>query len=246
MLRDTPVVNSASYSPRLAPGSLVSIFGQYLAVEEQAATGLPLPTELGGASVTLEGRRLPLLYASSEQINAQLPFDVTGTSLLQVTTPSGSAYAGVQVSGVAPAVFSFPSGRSLRGLITHAAGGLVTEEDPATPGEALVVYLTGLGRVEGTVEPGKPAPPTSLRVHAPVTVLVGGSATAPTFAGLTPGFVGLYQINFQVPKELFGGLHALVIAAGSVYSEPVFLPVEGPPVPDGAAAYRGAQLTSWK
>ncbi len=246
VLNAMPVVNAASFAPRLAPGALVSIFGRNLASEDQAAASLPLPVELGGVGITLEGRRLPLLYASSGQINAQLPFDAAGAGLLQVTAPNGSVFAGIVVTGAAPAVFGLPTGRGSQATIAHAGGGLVTPEAPAVPGESLTVYLTGLGRVEGTIEPGKPAPAGALRARAPVTVLVGGLAAAPSFAGLTPGFVGLYQVNFQVPARLPGGHIELVIAAGGASSEPVCLPVAGQPEAANSQGYLGAKLTSLK
>ena len=64
------VVNAASFTPALAPGTLVSIFGQNLSFRENRANRLPLPNQLGGANVSLNGRRLPLLFVSPSQINA--------------------------------------------------------------------------------------------------------------------------------------------------------------------------------
>ena len=66
------VVNNADYESGLAPGSLVTIFGQNLA-SSATASDTPLPTMLGGTCVTLDNSPLPLLLTSPTQINAQVP-----------------------------------------------------------------------------------------------------------------------------------------------------------------------------
>ena len=99
-------------------------------------------------------------------------------------------------------------------IVTHADGTLVSQSNPAKESEVLVMYAYGLGRTVPPVNTGEVTP-----VAAPVesgTILVGfdfksnaeptrvvstdGTATRPLFAGLTPGFVGLYQINFRLPS----------------------------------------------
>jgi len=196
-----------------------------LAPEEGVAGSLPLPVDLGGANVTLDGKRLPLLYASSGQLNAQLPFDVLGLGRVRVTTANGSSEAPVVIAGTAPAVFSIPTKDGPQPAVVRAGGRIVTAGAPAAPGEFLTVYLTGLGRVEGTLEAGQPAPPVPalLEARAPVTVWVGALSVQPAYAGLTPGFAGLYQVNFQVPAGLTAGIYGLVITADGASSEPVIL-----------------------
>src|ERR1700734_1865237 len=67
------VTDSAGYGPRVAPGSLASVFGTGLANATDSASGLPLTTSLGGTSVSVAGTLAPLLYVSATQINFQVP-----------------------------------------------------------------------------------------------------------------------------------------------------------------------------
>ncbi|MGH9674118.1 MAG: IPT/TIG domain-containing protein, partial [Bryobacteraceae bacterium] len=212
------------YTPALAPGGLVSIFGRRLAVSEAQANRLPLPVDLAGTSVTLNGRKLPLFYVSSSQINAQLPYDVTGPVKLQVTTINGSVDVPAEIAAVAPAIFVFNGSAGLVPAITHSNGVLVSAAAPARPGEILTVYMTGLGKVSGEVLEGQPAPTGVATLLAnPVEVRVGAATMTPLFAGLAPGYAGLYQVNFRVPPA--AGVQPLEIAVDGVPSNAVTLPV---------------------
>jgi len=234
-LAETPVVNAASFTPRLAPGAVVSIFGESLAGEERVAESLPLPQDLGGVSVTFNDQPAPLFYVSSSQINAQLHFDSSGLALLRVNTPNGSAEAVVLTTGTAPAVFTVPAASGRQAAVAHATtGGLVTREAPAAPGEFVTVYLTGLGRMDGSVVAGYAAP--RLAARASVTVLVGGATLQPSYAGLAPGLAGVCQVNFQVPEGLAAGFYPLVISAAGASSEPVELAVAAAPAVSPVAA----------
>ena len=212
-------VNSASFTPALAPGGLVSFFGRQLAAGESAAVRAPLPTSLASVSATLNGQRLALFYVSPTQINAQLPFDVEGPATLRVTTPNGSSEIPVMLSETAPAVFS-------TGSVAHANGAAVTAELPARPGEYLSVFVTGLGRVNGQIAPGQAAPSSPpLTVRVQVEAQLGDHSIRPSFAGLAPGFAGLYQVNFQIPPAMAGGTYPLRIVAGESSSNAVSVAV---------------------
>ncbi len=233
-------VNAASYTTALAPGALISIFGRNLALEERQAPGLPLPFEMSRVGLTVNGSRLPLLYVSPTQINAQLPFDMQGRGLtLRLATPNALIDILVNVAPTAPAIFTIPTQFGVVPAVVHANGTMVTPASPAETGEFIAVYLTGLGQVDGPLLAGQPAPRSPLlRARAPVDVRVGNVLVAPVFAGLAPDFAGLYQVNLQVP-EVPSGPHALRIVAGGVSSNAVTLavrstaPVE-PPSGSGA------------
>jgi uncharacterized protein (TIGR03437 family) len=217
------VVNAASFTPTLAPGGLVSIFGWHLASEESRPSNLPLPTGLSGVSVTLNGRPVPLVYVSGTQINAQLPYDVQGRATLVVATPNGTAVVPVTVSEVAPAIF-YTAG--VQPAVVHSNGALVSAAAPGETGEWITVYLTGLGRLNGEIAAGQAAPSSPpLTANGPVEVRLGSRTILPSFAGLTPGFAGLYQVNLQIPGDLASGTHELRVVVKGVATESVSLAV---------------------
>lgn len=218
------VVNAASFTGALAPGALVSIFGWHLAAEEKSAASLPLPAEMAGVSVTFEGRAAPLQYVSGGQVNAQIPFDVEGAAAVRIATPNGWAESRVTVSAAAPAIFSLPGEGGPRPAVAHSDGSLVSAASPAAPGEHISIYLTGLGQVESGMRAGQAAPgapPVSART--PVRVRFAGTPVAASFAGLAPGYAGLYQVNVRVPFDLRGGAQPLQIVAGEAASNLVTL-----------------------
>jgi uncharacterized protein (TIGR03437 family) len=188
-----PAVNAASFTSALAPGGLVSIFGQGLASDTNLASGFPWPTTLSGSTVSLNGTLMPLIYASSTQINAQLPLDALGAATLRVTTANGAAEVPIFISDTAPAIFG----------VLHANGIAVSSAAPARGGEFLSVYMTGLGQVDGPIEAGQAAPGSPLlRCVNSVEVDFGDVTLPPTPAVLTPGLAGVYQVNVMVPLDL--------------------------------------------
>ncbi len=221
------VVNAASFTTALAPGALVSIFGRQLATGEAQASGLPLPTELSGTSLTVNGRPLPLLYVSRTQINAQMPFDVQGAATLRISTAGGSVEVPVVISEPAPAIFSTTPELGRSPAVTHANGALISPSAPAQPGEMVSIYLTGLGRLNGEIAAGEAAPfAPLLTARGPVEAQVGGVSAPAAFAGLAPGFAGLYQVNVEIPRQLPTGTYGLRIVAQGVGSNMVNLAVK--------------------
>jgi uncharacterized protein (TIGR03437 family) len=217
---NTTIVNGASFSPSLAPGSLISIFGRGLAAQATAATSYPLPAALSGTSVMWNGIALPLFYVSTGQINAQLPVDARGDVPLQITTASGTVDATIKVAEAAPAIFPFG--------VRHLNGTPVGAASPAAPGETVVVFATGLGAVDLPVAAGQPAPIVPLsNVADPVVVEVGDIRVRPLFAGLSPGFAAVYQVNVVLPQDLPSRMYPLRLAVGTTTSEQVMVPVQG-------------------
>jgi len=225
-LADEAAVNAASFTPALAPGGLVAIFGQHLASEEIASATTPFPVTLDGVSVELNGRPLPLLYVSGSQINTQLPFDVQGTATLRVITRNGAASALVTVDEVAPAIFSAPLDGGLIPVILHGNGTFVTAQAPAAAGERVSVHVTGLGQVNGFISEGRAAPgDPSLSVRVPIEVEIGADVRAPAVAGLLPGSVGVYRVEFAIPANVSGGSHPLRIRVGAAASNTAMLTI---------------------
>ena len=165
------VVNAASFAPPTYPvsgGTLISAFGSGLATAAEQAQAIPLPTNLGGVSVTVNGVAAPLLFVSGEQINLQVPFGASGSSATIVVNNNGTASneVAVPLAASSPGIFSVDGTGFGPGTFVHAdfSLGLVSEAAPAAP-ERHCHYLshwarrvespdTGRrGRPRGPVEP---------------------------------------------------------------------------------------------
>lgn len=211
------VVNAASFLPApvpLAPGALISIFGVNFAGGLSQASELPLPTEMGGASVAVNGVKMPLVFVSPGQINAQLPYDLReGAATVRVTTAEGSsADESVNIGAAAPGIFTIAG--TQRAVAVNQDFSLNTAENPEARGRVITVYLTGIGVLDGELAAGQAAPSTRLfRAALDSSATIAGRETPLLFLGLTPGFVGLAQANIQLPADLpVGNALELVIS----------------------------------
>jgi uncharacterized protein (TIGR03437 family) len=210
-----PVITSAnnaiSGAPGAAPGMLLAVYGTQLAGVTQAATTLPLSPSMGGVSATVNGWPAPLLYVSPTQINLQVPYEA-GTGLATVGINNNGQLAGVLV----PVAQSSPA---ILGTTVAAKAGTYT-----------TIYVSGVGDVNQSIPDGVPVatgtPVTSLPLPlAPIGVTVGGVPALIQFEGMTPGTIGLIQVNFQVPSGVAAGMQPVVITAGGVQSPPVMITV---------------------
>jgi adhesin/invasin len=219
------------YNPLLggavAPGTIVAIYGSNLAAQPVTDSGAPLPAKLGGTSVTIGGIPAPLYYVSPTQIDAQVPFELLPGNQYQVIVNSAGAQstpASLHISAAAPGILALPNGQV---VAQHADYSLVTTASPAKQGEFLVIYLAGMGITDGAIADGAASPSSPLAQPSVPPVLTLNDSRIPVyFAGLTPGFVGLYQMNFQVPTNTVNGNVQLVVSQGSVASNSTFLPVQ--------------------
>ena len=206
------VVNAASFAPPTFPvsgGTLVSLFGSGLAPAEELNDVIPLPTLLQGVSVLVNNTPAPLLFVNDRQINLQVPFGVSGNSAEFVINNNGvnSNAVRVPVAATSPSIFSTQQTGFGPGTITHADFRSVTEQDPAAPGETVLIFLTGLGAVDPPVADGAPGPtsPFSEITDPNLQVLFGSEVGDVIFAGAAPGFAGLYQVNVTIPSPVLAG-----------------------------------------
>ena len=209
-----------AFNPRvgaaLAPGEIIAIYGTNLASQTVTGNTVPLANSLGGTSVQIGNFSAPVYFVSAGQVNAQVPYEVTaGTTYPVQVTANGnsSTVASVQVVSTAPGVASSPSGQI---IAQHAADySLVSATSPAKAGEFIVLYLGGLGQVDNAVPTGGAAlaNPLSRPIVTPVLTL-NGNVIPVAFAGLSPSFVGLGQINFQVPAGTAAGDLTLTVSQG--------------------------------
>jgi uncharacterized protein (TIGR03437 family) len=212
------VLNSASSTPNLVPGSLASVYGANFEAggfNESTAFILPEPTTAAGVSVTMNGIAAPLSYVGANQVNFQIPWELQGqTSAAFVVVANGvsSQLQSVSLSAAAPAIFTVNQAGSgqaaaliagtsvIAGVIQSTCNVLACS--PATKGEGVEIYLTGLGAVTNQPATGVPASASPLsRTASSPTVTLGGISAPVTYSGLAPYFVGLYQVNIQIPQN---------------------------------------------
>jgi len=344
-------LGGGGFAAKLAPGSLISIFGNDLAETTMAAPpdADPLPSELGGVRVYVDGRAAPIIAVSPTQINAQLPFEVldatsvsvyvrtqrsdgtvTNTTAIGVpiipANPGVFTYGGtdprpavamhgsshatgtIYIEGTAkegdeitvtiedrtykykltaddtlesardrlielintdPQVFAIPSthhryirlrarvqgpagngirfsatadggnvvvgGTNSRLCCANVEGALITEDNPAVPGENIIIYATGLGMVHP--DEAKFATYTGYTYKGPfsnapdefVSAMVGGKTANVLAAGMKPGTVGIYEVHLELNSDLpTNPLTQLTIAQDIYVSNIATIPLWNP------------------
>jgi uncharacterized protein (TIGR03437 family) len=205
------VVSAASFQPKISPGALATIAGSNLATSTTTSAAAPLPTTYAEASVTVNGKAAPILYASPSQINFQVPWETaTGTATVKVTVDgTTSSAATVPVTAAAPGIFFNSSGAAIAQNHDYS---LNTPSNPAHGGSYLIAYLTGSGPVTPTVADGAATPATGLvQPTLPVSVTIGGAPATVLGSALSPGFVSLLQLNISVPTGLAAGNYPMVV-----------------------------------
>ncbi len=223
------VLNAADGSTAIAPGTLVSIYGMSLAPGTKVAPSIPLPSSLNGVSVEVQdGSKVsnaPLWFVSAGQINALMPFGVGSAVNLRVRTAGGdSAWAPVTIVSRAPRLFTKTMDGKGEPLVFHSDYTAVSAAAPAKAGEYLFCYANGLGAVDPEITSGagggddSAAAPLN-RVTDDMTILIGSMAVKPVFAGLAPYFVGVYQLNFQVPDTPGGSLVSFTVRTEKAESQ---------------------------
>jgi len=201
------IVNAADFTQNTAPGSLISLLGTNLSPVSQASSTTPLPTALGESCLTVNGVPVPMLFASSEQINAQMPYQVVGNVTIILRTPGGvSDNFNLTILPAAPSIFrSGTNGvdTQIPTIIRARNNELVTVSNPIHRDDVITIYLTGMGNTTPAVEAGFPggSDPIAAPVIAP-SVRIGGTELTVQFAGLAPGQVGIYQINARVSRNV--------------------------------------------
>ncbi len=215
----------------LAPGTIVQIYGASLGsmTVGGAVVNGQLQTSLNGVSVTVNGIAAPLFYTSSGQINAQIPSELEGGQQYQVLVSVNGLYSNpltMNTSAVGPGLASFPDGA----VIAQDLGyNLITADHPAHAGDVIILYATGMGPTNPAVATGAvaPSPPMPLaQVTVAPKVSIGGANAQVVFAGLSPGSVGLYQIDVVIPAGAGTGSLPLVVMQSGVASNTVMVPVQ--------------------
>ncbi len=204
------VVDAASYSGgQVAPGEMITIFG--------TSIGPP-------AQVTFDGTPAPLLYSSTGQINAVVPFEVAGQSSVQmVITQSGgqSLSTTLPVFAANPSIFSANASGTGQAAVINMDMTRNSASNPAARGSAISIYVTGAGVTNPPSKDGvltaSANPPL---IAQAVKVTIGGQNAPVTYQGAAPGLVaGMSQINAQIPTNIAPGSSvSLTLEVGSTQS----------------------------
>jgi uncharacterized protein (TIGR03437 family) len=216
----TLVVPSAAIPPgalSVAADSLVSIYGAGIASTTAQSSVSPPPFQLADVSLTVGGTRARLLYASPQQINALVPDGLPpGLYPLVLTTSQGKHSINLMIEQTVPALFALANNAA---AAEHATTGqVVTNSNAATTGEYVALFATGLGPT--TSSNGLNVATTTPAVY------VGGRRASVSFAGRAPGFLGLDQINVQIPAGVQAGTSVpVVLTSGNRVSNTVLLAV---------------------
>lgn len=214
------VVNAASFTASVSPGSLASVFGSnFLGSGLSGVAPLPLPTSLGSVSVSVNGRPAPVLYVNPSQVNFQIPWETAvGSGTLTVSTGGiTSAAANLSVLAAAPGLFVQGS----QAIVQNYPGySLNSSSNPAKVGSTIIAYFTGGGAVSPAVADGSVAGSNPVSsVTSSVSATIDGMGATVSAAALTPDFVGLWQANIVVPALTQAGNYPLVLSVGGQASK---------------------------
>jgi uncharacterized protein (TIGR03437 family) len=240
------VVNAASSTGPIAPGSYVSIYGANLVDTDYLmnpigdgptlTTANDLPLVIDGTTVSFDvpsaGISVPgyLTFVGPGQINVQVPWELAGQSSVQmkVTVDDNYLFGNVVTVPVAQYTPSFFVGAGTIAAQDAVTGAQILASNPAHSGEILALYANGLGPVTNAPASGAPAPGGAnlASTTAQPVVMIGGQQAQVGFSGLAPGFPGLYQINATVPAGLTGNQNVTVSIGGQT-SPVVVLPCQG-------------------
>jgi len=204
------IVNGASFAPGLAPNTIISIFGTNLSWDTHALdagdiAGGVMPTSMANVEVYFEGWPAYLYYVSPTQINLLVPSDLlSGTFQFWVDRQgTRGPIVTVKLQNAAPAMFQTSSGAV---IASHLDWSLVCSGAPAVAGEIVILWATGLGNTAPQLEDGVlPAAAQWLIQMNQFQVWINGVALDPSailYAGVAPGYAGLYQVNVRLPDPL--------------------------------------------
>ncbi|HMC59091.1 MAG TPA: hypothetical protein VKJ01_07865, partial [Candidatus Solibacter sp.] len=208
-------VNAANLRPGpVAPGEIVSIFGQGIgpvaAIPGTFDSAGLLANLVAGTEVRFDGVPAPLYYVQPAQINAQVPYTVTGTGLTHMEVFYQGRSAGsldLPVAAAAPGVFS---------IAINQDGSTNSESSPAPRGTILTFFATGEGLTNGVNISGQAAGAPYPRPVLPVSLAIAGINADLLYAGAVPGGVGVLQVNARVPAGFVApGPAAVELTLGS-------------------------------
>jgi len=229
----TSIANAASYATgSISPGELITIFGTAIGPTTPVMLTLTsngtVSTNIGNVQVLVNGVACPLIYASSTQISAVVPYVTsifTGqTAQIYVKYIGQTSNAMAEtVATTAPGIFTAHSSGSGPGAILNQDYSVNSPSNPAAKGSVVALYLTGEGQTSPAGVTGAvtaTAPPFAAPL-LPVAVTVNNSPVTAEFVGEAPGIVsGVLQINILIPANAPSGNLPVQVTIGPNVSQP--------------------------
>jgi len=229
--RVVAAASAASFQPALAPGEIGALFGAGLtAGGTESAASQPLPTQLAGTQVVIDGTPAPLFFASPGQINFQVP-RTTAAATLFPSVPSATAFVEVfsngqliragtfQIAPVVPAIFTLNlsgAGPAAAADALTGAGAPFNARQASGEPNIIAVFGTGLG-ADATDVGGD--------VTSSVQATIDGAPATVLYAGAAPGFTGLNQLNLALPAGIAAGNHTLVVSRNGIAGNAVTIAI---------------------
>ncbi len=241
------VVSAANYSPAIAPGSLCAAFGSKLATPTPELVEASTLFQRNGTIAEITDslgyyHRVPLLFADRvaggayDQVNFYLPEEIAvGQATITITAATGETSQGyITVQALAPAAFTKEQTGQGEASVVSTSDSInfdlgFAKQDPT---KNVYVSIFGTGwRFASTAQGGKSLPQFGVTnyLQAPislVTVELNGQPVEVLYAGAQPDYLGLDQINIQLPRNLQPGVYPMIIKAGDQISTKVLLRVQ--------------------
>jgi uncharacterized protein (TIGR03437 family) len=182
-----------------------------------------LPTSLGGVQVTFDGAPAPISYASPYILTVQVPFNLQAgrqTALRIIYQNNTSDPINLDVLTVLPGLYTLSGNSSGAVNAINQDGSINSLAHPAPKGSYVVLYASGLGALNPSLDAGKVPPTSPLSTTAnTVTAVVDGVSANVAFAGAAPGYPGLYQVNLQIPAAARSGTRYITLFSGGATTQ---------------------------
>ena len=221
----------------IAPGSLARISGSDFALYPSGPVPVPqvrrLPLSRKGITVAFDAPGIDVSVAGriasvdENSVTVHVPWELAGAArgFVKVRTANHSEPFQFQLVEANPAVFMYSHGTEPFAAALRAGGAPVTVENPATPGEAVTILMTGNGPVQSPPPTGAAGTRFNSTIYPP-GVWIGSESAEVSYSGLDPGMAGLYLVTARVPDALEPGNHSLRVEVNGTYSNDVLLPVQ--------------------
>jgi uncharacterized protein (TIGR03437 family) len=229
------IVNAATQTlETLAPNTIATLYGTNLAFDVRAVAPSDIvkgkmPTSLEGVGVWVNSLPCSLFYVSPTQINFLVPYQLTAGTVSVIVARDSQAGPTVNIplNNTSPGLFLWNGNNA---VAAHLNGTVISAASPAVPKEIIVIYAAGLGRTSPDTTSGQLATAAFPIYYASqLQILFDGVPCPPgsvLYAGLAPGFAGLYQINLTLPAGLAANPQIQVAVGPQISPAMVQLPVQ--------------------